>query len=125
MSFASGHGLCCCALRSVAQLGPMLCDPTNCNPPGSAVHGDSPSKNTGVDCPLQGIFPTQGSDPGVLHCRRVLYQLSHQGITWTIFTSNECVEHLLYTGGRSIAGEKVSGQGLCPEQAIRQERQRG
>ena len=28
---------------------------------------------------LQGIFPTQGSNPGVLHCRWILYQLSHQG----------------------------------------------
>ena len=30
-------------------------------------------------CPLlQGIFPTQGSNPGLLHCRLILYQLSHQ-----------------------------------------------
>ena len=28
---------------------------------------------------LQGIFPTQGSNPSVLHCRRILYQLSYQG----------------------------------------------
>ena len=28
---------------------------------------------------LQGIFPTQGSNPGLLHCRRILYQLSHKG----------------------------------------------
>ena len=28
---------------------------------------------------LWGIFPTQGSDPGLLHCRRILYQLSHEG----------------------------------------------
>ena len=28
---------------------------------------------------LQGIFPTQGSNPGLLHCRQSLYQLSHQG----------------------------------------------
>ena len=28
---------------------------------------------------LQGIFPTQGSNPGLLHCRRILYHLSHQG----------------------------------------------
>ena len=28
---------------------------------------------------LQGIFPTQGSNPGLLHCRWILYQLSHQG----------------------------------------------
>ena len=35
----------------------------DCGPPGSSVHGDSPDKNTGVDCHdlLQGIFPTQGS----------------------------------------------------------------
>ena len=28
---------------------------------------------------LQGIFPTQGLNLGLLHCRRILYQLSHQG----------------------------------------------
>ena len=39
------------------------------------------SKNTGVGYPalLQGIFPTQGSNPGLLHCRRILYCLSPQG----------------------------------------------
>ena len=38
-------------------------------------------KNTGVGCRflLQGIFPTQGSNPGLLHCRQTLYRLSHQG----------------------------------------------
>ena len=45
------------------------------------VRGDSPGKNTGVSCHvlLQGIFPTQGSNPGLPHCRRILYHLSHQG----------------------------------------------
>ena len=40
-----------------------------------------PSQNTGVGSLslLQGIFPTQGSNPGLLHCRRILYQLSHKG----------------------------------------------
>ena len=33
----------------------------------------------GSHSPLQGIFPTQELNPGVLHCRRILYQLSHQG----------------------------------------------
>ena len=28
---------------------------------------------------LQGIFPTQGSNPGVPHCRQILYYLTHQG----------------------------------------------
>ena len=40
-----------------------------------------PSKNTGVSCHalLQGIFPTQGSNPVLPHCRQTLYHLSHQG----------------------------------------------
>ena len=41
---------------------------------------NSPGKNTGVGCHslFQGIFPTQGSNPGLLHCRQILYHLSHQ-----------------------------------------------
>ena len=37
-------------------------------------------KNTGVGshCLLQGIFPTPGLNPGLLHCRQILYCLSHQ-----------------------------------------------
>ena len=42
---------------------------------------DSPGKNSGVDCHflLQGIFPTQDSNPGLPHCRKILYQLSYEG----------------------------------------------
>ena len=42
---------------------------------------DSPGKNNGVGCHalLQGIFPTQGLNLGLLHCRWILYHLSHQG----------------------------------------------
>ena len=42
---------------------------------------DSPGQNTGVGCHslLQGIFPIQGSNPGLPHCRQILYHLSHQG----------------------------------------------
>ena len=42
---------------------------------------NSPGQNTGVGILslLQGIFPTQGWNPGLPHCTRVLYQLSHQG----------------------------------------------
>ena len=42
---------------------------------------NSPGKSTGVDCHflVQGIFPTQGSNLGLLHCRRIPYCLSHQG----------------------------------------------
>ena len=42
---------------------------------------DFPGKSTGMGCHflLQGIFLTQGSNPGLLHCRQTLYPLSHQG----------------------------------------------
>ena len=42
---------------------------------------DSPGQNTGVGSLslLQGIFPTQGSNPGLPYCRQILYQLSHKG----------------------------------------------
>ena len=42
---------------------------------------DFPGKNTGVGCHclLQEIFPTQGLNPGLLHCRQMLYGLSHLG----------------------------------------------
>ena len=45
----------------VTQLCLTLCDPMDCSPPGSSVHGDSPGKNSGVGCHarLQGIFPTR------------------------------------------------------------------
>ena len=64
----------------VAQSCPTL-HPTDCSPPVSSVHGDSPGKNIGVGCHalLQGIFPTQGSNLGLLNCRQILYHLSHQG----------------------------------------------
>ena len=47
----------------VVQSCPTLCDPMDCSSPGSAVHGNSPGKNTRVGCHalLQGIFPTQES----------------------------------------------------------------
>ena len=58
-----------------------LCDPMDCSPPGSSVHGDSPGKYTKVGCHdlLYGILPTQGSNPGLLHCRRILYQAEPPG----------------------------------------------
>ena len=65
----------------VTQLCPTICDPVDCSPPGSSIHGDSPVKSTGVGCHalLQRIFPTQGLNPGLPHCRLIIYQLSHQG----------------------------------------------
>ena len=53
----------------VAQSWPTLFDPIDYSPGQNTAVGSLSS--------LQGIFPTQGSDPGLPHCRRILYQLSH------------------------------------------------
>ena len=54
----------CCAMLSclVAQLCLTLCDPMDCSPPGTSVHGDFPGKNSGVGCHalLQGNLPSPG-----------------------------------------------------------------
>ena len=52
-----------------------------CSLPGSSVHGILQAKTLGVGCPflLQGIFPAQGLNPALLHCRRMPYHLRHQG----------------------------------------------
>ena len=57
------------------SLNPVqLCDPMDCP-------WTSPGQNTGVGSLslLQGIFPTQGLNPGLPHCRQILHCLSHQG----------------------------------------------
>ena len=68
---------CCCSFDSVVSdsVRPHRRQPTRLPCPW-----DSPGKNIGVGCHslLHGIFPTQGLNPGLLHCRWILYQLSHQ-----------------------------------------------
>ena len=69
--------LCCAQLLSQARL---FATPWTvaCQAPRP---WSSPGKNTGVGSLsfLQGIFPTQESNQGLLHCRQILYQLSYQG----------------------------------------------
>ena len=50
---------------------------------------NSQDQNTGVDSLslLQEIFPTQGLNPGFLHCRHILYQLSHKGSPTSVWNS--------------------------------------
>ena len=76
-------GLCLCL---VTHLCLTLWDPMACSLLGSCVHGDPAGKNTGVGSHalLQGIFPTQGSNPGLPHCRQTLYHLSHQRRPWIL-----------------------------------------
>ena len=64
-----------CVKVKVTRSCPTLCDSLDFSA------WNSPGQNTAVGscCLLQGIFPTQGSNSGLLHCRQILYQLSHQG----------------------------------------------
>ena len=87
-SFSPGHGLSLPTVKVkvlVTQLCPTLSSSMDCSPPGSSVW-NSQGKNTGVDCHflLQGIFLTQGSNTHLLHCRLILYCLSHQGSPYTL-----------------------------------------
>ena len=71
----------------------------------------SPGKSTGVGCHflLQGIFPTQELNLGLLHCRQFLYRLSYQGSAYTcikftfnyIYTYN--LEKQMATDSNSLA----------------------
>ena len=107
-SLADSNKNCHCAvLCLVAWLYPALCDPMDCGPPGSFVHGDSLGKNTGVGCHaiLQGIFLTQGSNPVLLHCRQILSHVSHQG-------SPRCLELVAYPFSKGSSRPK-NQTGVC------------
>ena len=100
-----------CMCAQSLQSCPTLCDPKGCSTPGSSVSGDSAGKNTGVDCHalLQGFFLTQGSKPGLLHCRQILYQLSHQGspriLEWVAYPfSSRSSRPRNWTGVTCVAG---------------------
>ena len=81
LSYQQSYVYSSCVLLCCVQSHLTLCEPTDYSPPGSSVHGDSPGKNPGVGfhALLQGTFPTQGLNPGLLHYRWNLYHLRYQG----------------------------------------------
>ena len=78
------HGACytltVCVLCLVSQSCRILCNPMDCSPPGPSVMGILQARILGWGCHglLHGIFPTQGLNSGLPHCRWILYPLSHQ-----------------------------------------------
>ena len=118
----------CAVLCLVTQSCPTLCDPMSCRPPCSSVHGNSPGKNTGVGCHalLQGIFPTQGSNPGLLPCRWIL---THQGspriLEWVAYpfsrgpsqpknwTGVSCIARRFFTNWAMREAEQRSNLNPC------------
>ena len=76
--------VCVCTRMLVTQSCLTLATPwtvAHCNCTMSLCPWNSLGKNTAVGCNIffQGIFPTQGLNPGLLHCRQILYCQSHQG----------------------------------------------
>ena len=78
-AFVWGRGALAQSLYSESESHSVV--PDSLQPHGLYSPWNSPGQNTGAGSIslLQGIFPTQGSKPGLPHCRRILYQLSHQG----------------------------------------------
>ena len=97
-------------------------------PHGLNSPGNSPGQNTGVGSLslLQGIFPTQGSDPGLLHGRQILYQLSHKkqlseldtpaGRTEAVTVTQICRSQWRWRSGWMWARESLrqNRKKLCP-----------
>jgi len=90
--------VCCAAQSCLTVCGLMVW-----SLPGSSVHGDSPGRSTGVGCHalLQGIFPTQRSNPELPHCRQILYCLSHEG-------SRDSMDRILIPTRSSVLEEERS-----------------
>ena len=84
--------------NEVAQSCPTLCNPMGCSPTRLLCPWDFPGNSPGVDCLflLQGIFPTQGSNLGLLHCRQTLYRLSHQGSPLLILLVMTVIVRFIY-----------------------------
>ena len=97
----------------VTQSCPTLCDHMGCSPPDSSVHGILQSRRlewVAISF-LWEIFPTQGSNPCLLHCRQILCPLSHQG------SPKYCLGRLMGKGGWWVVsggrGHRVSVLGTC------------
>ena len=74
----------CVCVCEVAQSCPILCNPMDYSLPGSSTHGIFQARVLEWVAIFfsREIFLTQGSNPGLLYCRQMLYRLSHQGIPY-------------------------------------------
>ena len=112
---------CCCCL--VAKLCPSFLVPHGQESTWLLCPCDFQDKNTGVGRHsfLQGIFPTQGMNLSLLHCRQILYHLSHQGssICWKVKVKMlvtqwwlTVVSDCLQPHGTTVT-QSISGVWLC------------
>ena len=74
--------VCVCVCVLVAQSYPAVCDTMNCSPLGpSSMRFSKQEYWSGLHFLLQGIFPTQQSNPGLLGCRQILHHVSQREAT--------------------------------------------
>ena len=83
--------------------------PTLCDPMGLYSSWNSPGQNTEVGSLslLQGMFPTHGSNPGLLHCWQILYQLSHKGSPISLIGSAKFYVNLINSKSKPKSGTGV------------------
>ena len=88
LSFTSGIHSRACVYQNFFSIVSDSLRPHGLQPTRLLHPQDFPGKRTGVGCHflLQGIFLTQGSNPGLPHCRQTLYHLSHQGNLWRYYS---------------------------------------
>ena len=125
----SGHRVRWKREMLVAQSRPTQCDSMGCSPPGSSVHGILQARILEwVAIPFSRASPYPGIEPGsqlCLHCRQILYGLSHQGSpmksvrglhntlgwsVWKLWTLSSTLEPRTRTGCR-YGGQEISGGG--------------
>ena len=83
-----------------------VCNPVDCSPPGSSVHGIVQNNGVGGHFLLQGIFPTQRLNLRLLHRQEDSLTLSHQRSP-----SDEREEEKMYNHTVSGRGEKTRNKG--------------
>ena len=77
------------------RVSPTLRDPIDGSPPGSPVPGILQARTLEwVAISFQGVFPTQGWNPGFLNCRWILYSLSHRGHRGKTKTTGKLIKGL-------------------------------
>ena len=105
----------------VSQSCLTLCDAMDCSLPGSSVHGILQARImewVATGSLIQGIFPTQGLNLGLLPCRQILYHLSHYGspnYKNLYFPSLVCSSHSLY-----FSGNGTNVYNICPQISVPQ-----
>ena len=111
MSLHALEPVLCLQQEKCGEVKVALSCPTDLGPHGLYSPWNFPGQNAGVGSLslLQGIFQTQGSNPGLLHCRRILYQLSQKEspriLEWVVYPfSRRYTQPRNWTGVSCIAG---------------------